>query len=356
MRRFYQPIKDASIYEAYAVRNTGLDEILEVGKSDDGIGRIRSLLQFDIPTISASFANGTFPASASFDLELFVARADYLRYGQQVELNFVSRSWVEGTGYFYQNTNVPLSASRTPQGGYTENDGITWQMRQSGSTWTATGSDYYTSPTSSATMSQPVVDLVVDVTSFIRSWVSGTFENDGFVLKFPTFDENDRTNAGNVRFFSRNTHTIYSPQLVAKWTDQQYITGSISASGNPSLLSVQPRNLKPTYKLNEVVRLDFSVRDLYPQRTFDTTFSAWAGNQRLPATTYFSIVDQQSNTAIIPFDNYSLLSCDGSGSYASFRIEGMYPGRYYKVLIQVIDQGYTQIIDNAHLFTVGTVR
>ncbi len=350
MRRFYNPIKDASIYSEFPQKNSGLDEILEVGKSLDGLNSIRSLIQFDINAISASIQSGIIPPSASFDLKLYLARADDLQYGQTIELHPVSQSWVEGTGYFYQNSNVPFTSSRNPTGGYFENDGVTWKNRFSASIWNNSGSDFVTL-SSSVTLAQPVTDVLVDVTSIIGSMISGTYVG-GLVLKFPDADELNNRIIGDTRFFSRNTHTIYAPILVAKWNDQVYVTGSISASDIPSELSVLPRNLRPHYIINESVRVDLSVRDQYPIKTFDTTFSAFAGNQRLPSSSYFSIIDQQSNTTIIPFDDYSRVNSDGSGSYVNFRIEGVSPGRYYKLIIKVVDGGYEQIFDNAHIFTV----
>jgi hypothetical protein len=351
MRRFYTSTKDASIHSEFPYKNTGRDEILEIGKTLDGLNSIRTLMQFDIATISASFANNTIPSSASFDLKLYIARADDLDYQQTIEIATVSSSWVEGTGYFYQNTNVPYTSSRNPMGGYFENDGVTWKNRQSASMWVNSGSDFGTSSLA-ATVADPVVDIIMDVTTLIRTWVSGTVSNNGCIIKFPTTDESSNRNIGNVRVFSRNTHTIYTPLVIAKWNDQLYVTGTLSASAQPTLLTVLPRNLRPRYRQNQSIRVDLSVRDLYPVRTFNTAFSAWDGQQYLPATSYFSVVDQQSNTTIIPFDDYSLVSCDGTSSYAAFRTDALSAGRYYKILFKVVDQGYEQVFDNAHTFTI----
>lgn len=351
MRRTYLPAKDASIYEEYHWRNTGIDEILEVGKSSHGTYSVRSLLQYDIPTISSSMAAGTIPISSSFDLNLYIARSDDLRVDQQIELYFVSRSWIEGTGYFYQNVNVPYTSSRSPSGGYFENDGVNWKYRQSGSLWSITGSEYYTSSVVSESIENPVVDMTIDVTSMIRSWISGTISNNGFLIKFPTTDETDVSNVGNIKFFSRQTHTIYAPTLVAKWDDQVFITGSISGSTIYDC-TVTPKNIRPKYRKNEKVRIDLSVRNRYPIKTFDTVYTAYAGNQRLSSASYFSIVDIQSNVVLVPFDDNSKISCDGSGSYFTFYTEGMYSGRYYKVLIKTEDADYTEIFDLGHHFTI----
>ena len=354
MRQIFNTTKDASLYEEFASRNTGHDEILEVGKSAEGTKIIRSLIQFDIAGVSQSLSDGEIPANSVFELKLFVARADDLPIGQTIELYPVSRSWVEGSGYYYQNTNVPYTSSRESTAGYTENDGVTWKNRQSGSLWSVTGSEFLLSPTSSGTVADPIVDMTFDVTSFVRQWVSGTLTNNGLVVKFPVTDEINNLNAGNVRFFSRQTHTIYAPTLTAKYNDQVYITGSISASNTAQVL-VTPRNLQPKYRKDELVRVDLSVRERYPLKTFDTVFSNYAGNQRLPDTSYYSIVDVQSNTVIVPFDDYSRVSCDGSGSYFDFRVQGMYPGRIYKLLVKVIDTNYRKTFDLGHHFTIEQI-
>lgn len=354
MRQIFKTIKDASIYEEYPLRNTGHDEILEVGKSAEGTKSIRSLIQFDITSISSSLSDGSTPSDSVFELKLFVARADDLQIGQTIELYPISRSWVEGSGYYYQNTNVPYTASRESTVGYTENDGTTWKNRQSGSLWSTTGSEFLGSPVVSATIADPVTDITFDVSRFVRDWVSGTLPDNGLVIKFPTVDESSNFNAGNIRFFSRQTHTVYAPTLTAKYNDQIYITGSISASNTAQVL-VTPRNLQPKYRKDELVRVDLSVRDRYPLKTFDTVFTNYVGNQRLPQTSYYSIVDVQSNTVIIPFDDYSRVSCDGSGSYFNFQVQGMYPGRIYKLLVKVVDTNYRKTFDLGHHFTIEQV-
>jgi hypothetical protein len=353
MRIHFSPAQDASIYEEYSWRNTGLDEILEVGKNEHGTKRVRALIMFDAAEISRSFAEGRIPPGTKFDLNLFVARADDLRSGQQIFIQAVSQSWIEGTGYFYQNTNVPYTATRDPNGGYFENDGTTWKNRQNGSAWTVTGSEG-TGLVVSTSLASPVKDLNIDVTNLVLSWVSGTISNNGFLLTFDAVSEADTKNVGNIRFFSRNSHTIHLPTLSAKWDDQTYLTGSMSALDADDVVVV-PRNLKPKYKIGEMVRVTLSVRERYPQKTFDTRYSAYDGVKRLPVTAYFSVVDQQSNTVIIPFDDFSKISCDGTVNYCDFKVQSMYAGRYYKILFKVVDSGFEHIIDNGYLFTVETV-
>lgn len=353
MRYIFTPVQDASIYEEYPWKNTGLDEILSIGKDNSGTKSIRSLIQFNISQISQSIVDGIIPDNTNFDLNLFVARSDELKRNQKIEVNFISQSWFDGSGYFFQNTNIPYTASRDPSGGYTENDGVTWRYREDGLPWSVSGSDYISSPSSSFNISLPIEDISIDVTSLIRTWISGTVPDNGFLLKFDDDSEQNNKNIGNIKVFSSNSHTVYLPYLTAKWDNQIYLTGSISSS-SPANVFVVPRNLKSKYKLDESVHIDLAVRDRYPVKTFDIIYSAFAGNQRLPQTSYFSIVDQQNNTVIIPFDEYSKINCDGNSSYLTFKTQAMYPGRYYKLMIKVVDSGYEHIFDNGYIFTISS--
>lgn len=356
MRYFYIPVKDCSIYSNFPWLNSGADQILDVGKSSDGNFLMRSLLQFNIPSISASISNGTLPANTNFDLVLYIARADDMEYLQQVNVYPLSQSFNEGSGYRYQHpiTAIADDALTTPTSGFVETNGATWLSRSSGSLWHATGSDYIANTVISQSLADPVTDLTINVTGIVQSWISGSI-SDGFLLKFPDADEQNPAVTGEIRFFSRQTHTIYSPQLVAKFDSQVYMTGSLSGS-NVTNVNVLPRNLIPKYPPNQLVRVDLSVRDKYPQRTFDNVLNLYAGNQYLPQTSYYSIVDQQSNTVIVPFDNNSKVSCDGINTYITFRTDGLYAGRFYKIVVKVMDiTGYETVHDGGQVFGVSII-
>jgi hypothetical protein len=185
MRLFTFPQQDASIYEEFPIRTTGLDEILEVGKTNDGIFKVRSLIQFDVATISASFASRVIPLTSQFDLIFYVANAEQLQVGQSLIMNRVSGSWNEGTGNFNENNIQVL-------------DGVTWIYRRSGSLWATSGSDFFTGSLS-ASLGNPVADVKFDVTSHIISWVSGTVANNGFELQFESSSEAPSNELGKCK-------------------------------------------------------------------------------------------------------------------------------------------------------------
>jgi hypothetical protein len=316
MRYFYLPVRDASIYSNVPRRNTGLDEILEVGKMNSGSAIARALLDFDVTALSAV------PGNAEYDLVLYVANAKDLWVQQSLHFAPVSQSWNEGTGYYYQDV-VQF------------NDGVTWNQRVSGSSWAITGSAYST-PILSASAANPFTQMTIDVTSFVRAWISGSYPATGIVVKFPDADETNLSNKGNVKFFSKDTHTIYRPVLVAKWDDATYATGSLSAAPAAEL-SIIPI-VKAVVKTDEMVRIDLAVRERYPQKTFANQFTLYNGDNYLPTSSYYSIVDVQSNVEIVPFSDQSKISCSPSGSFFRFKVQNMYPLRFYQVRIKV-DRG-----------------
>jgi hypothetical protein len=330
MRYLFFPAKDAAVYETAPDTNTGLDEILEVGKTDDGRKIVRSLLQFDL-------SNTIVPLSASYDLVLYIANADRLKAMQGVVVCPLSQSWEEGTGYFYQTIK-------------TSDDGATWTQNISGSFW-ASGSAGGSTINLFASSSINVIDglVSVDVTPLVTAWISGS-DNNGLMVRFPVSDELDNTNQGNVKFFSNNSHTIYKPTLVARWNDQVYTTGS--QAWPTSSLTVIPSTLAAAYRTNELVRVDLAVREKYPVKTFVSSSLLYSGDHFLPSSSYFSIVDEQSGTTLIPFGDDSRVHTVANTSYFTFRIQNMYPRRYYRVIIKVDHNGYSEVFDNNSIFTV----
>lgn len=338
MRYFFFPTQDTTIYSAIPTKNAGLDEQLEVGKTNNGHNASRMLVQFDVPSISASISSQTIPAGTKFELTLHVSNAERLKAFQRLEFYSLSQSWEEGTGYYYQDV-------------FQENDGSTWLQRMSGSQWVTSGSDFLASPITSSILGNPVRDVTVDITSAVRSWISGTVPNNGLVVKFPDSNEVDLSNFGCVRFFSKDTHTIYRPTLAAVWNDQTFTTGSLLPLPSVST-TIIPVGLKPGYFEGETARVQLLARERYPLKTFSTQFTRFSTTTFLPTSSYFSVVDDLSGHTIIPFDSGSLISCDSSGSFFKFKVQHMYPLRFYRILLKIERDGAVEIIDTKTTFSV----
>jgi len=347
MRNFLNPTKDTTIYQAYPTNNAGLDEILEIGKvintevdlissSSYATGSARALLYFDLPTTASV------NASASYYLNLRLANATEVNRNQKLIVYPVSRSWTEGSGFFYQNVkNV--------------NDGATWTQCETNVSWSVSGGDFITSSTSaSATLSTyPLQDLRIDVTNILRPIVSQSLQSTfhGLVVKFPDADETDKNNKGNIKVFSAQTHTIHLPTLEIAWNSQQFVTGSLQ--GIPSTLNAKivPTNLQSKYTKGDVVRLNFVVRDAYPLRSFDSTLR-YKNKYYLPSSSYYSITDVQANTVIVPFDSYSAVDCDSNGAFITLDTAPLYSGRYYSIKLKIVSGSFTKTVDPDIQFSI----
>jgi hypothetical protein len=345
MKKFIIPSKDTTIYQAYPTNNAGFDEILEIGKVGDtsllepeySASAARALLYFDLPT-TVSVSSGS-----NFYLNLRIANATEVKRNQKILVYQVSQSWEEGSGYFYQDVK-------------NANDGATWQQTETSVSWSIAGASFLSASTSASyTISTyPMEDIRIDVTNILRPIVSQSLQSTflGLLLKFPTADELDENNIGNIKVFSAQTHTIHQPTLEIAWDNQRFISGSTLLVQIPTLdVKITPNNLKETYTKGDVTKLTLNVRDLYPIKAFDSTLR-YKNKYYLPTSSYYSIVDVQSNTTIVQFDEFSKINSDTTGSYVVLDTNALYPGRFYTLKFKVDLGDYSKVINTDTLFKV----
>jgi hypothetical protein len=329
MRLFLTASADTTLYQRYPTLNSGLDEILEVGKvarPEDlelaySSSSARALINFTLPV------SGTIPETASFYLNLKIANAQKLPYSQQLEIYQISDSWVEGGGYFVQQIKNPQ-------------DGATWSGSNAATSasWITLGGDFYATPSRSIVLDEyPLQDLRVDVSNIMQSFI---FDNadwsvfNGFIVKFSSVSEADYNNEGNIKFFSKQTHTVHEPILEAVWDTSTFITGSLKQIPNTFDIQVVPKNVKETYVRGSKEKVRFVVRDKYPQKNFNSELR-YKNVYYLPISSYFSIVDRQAGTIVSPADEFAKLSCDATGSYFILDTSNLYRNRYYAVNIDI---------------------
>jgi len=336
MKKFLTPIKDTTLYQTFPTNNAGFDEILEIGKTVDPdelepsyvSASARTLIQFDTSNLPV------IPTGSKYFLNLRLAHASNVQRNQIIEVFPISSSWTEGSGYLYQNIkNV--------------NDGATWTQSAKNMSWSLAGGDTIPTPSASISLTDyPMGDLRIDVTALMSESVSPN----GLLLKFPSADEVDGDNLGNVKVFSAQTHTIHQPTLEVAWDDQVFVTGSL-VSGSIDGTAIVLQNLKEKYIRGEISRINLVVRDEFPLRSFNSTLR-YKAKYYLPSTTYFSITDVQSNTTILEFDEYSKVSCDANGVYLVLDTLPLYKGRFYKIRLKTDVDGYTRIVDSGWTFQV----
>ena len=206
---------------------------------------------------------------------------------------------------------------------------------------TSGGGTWFTSSFSAGThykqsFTKATNNLDVPVTEYVKEMIDGTRTNNGLIIKKSNDDEGSETKFGSIKFFSTDTHTIYPPVLETRWDDSTFVTGSLDAlTGDDSILYI--KNLSTEYKESSKTKIRVFGRERYPSRSFSST--PLKTIKYLPSTTYFSVVDSQTEQVIIPFDtNYTKLSCDANGNYFNFWFNALQPERFYKFCFRV-DQG-----------------
>ena len=367
MQRIFYADKDTTLYEKRSDQNTGIDEIIELSKTSSG-SRLNGVIQANtynsrmlvdfgsstITTISSSLAvGGSITANPKFYLNLHASDASDLLTSYEIKAYPVSESWTNGAGnytdipiikygasWYYRTsedtgdywTTGSFAANTTGSGGLQEIGGGTW--------WT--GSGY----AASQSFQNESPDVRMNVTDIVAKWVTGSggIDNNGFIIKRPTHDEISGQVLGNLKFFSRETHTIYVPKLEVAWND----TTLPSAYTNISEISANTfvpyfKNIKREYRTSEITKFRIGVRPEFPEKLFQTS-SFYLTGERLPTSSFYSIFDSVTNEVIIPFDSVATkIDGDSKGSFFKLRMDTFMPERYYKIMLKIERDGGNDI-------------
>jgi hypothetical protein len=361
------PQYDATLYEQFPNRNTGVDQILELTKvainSKDAMGVIwentfnsRVLIKFDLSEISSSIVSGDIPSNASYYLKLWATEASDLPIDYTIHAYPVSQSWTNGNGNYNDHPQITNGVSwryRNGLGSETtwgsgSNVDRSYQTYSGGGNW-YTGSGYE----SSQSFNYQDPDIRMNVTEMVNKWLSDDITNNGIILKRSNTDESGSSVFGSLKFFSKDTHTIYLPKLEITWDDSNLSgTGSIAEVGDDYTIFIP--NIKSAYQESSKAKIRVKPRDKYPTITYSTS-SNYVQLKRLPTSSYYSISDYETGETIIPFDSASTrLSCDTNGNYFYFRMNSLLPERYYELKLKVEREGgnIVDIIDDSFMFKV----
>jgi hypothetical protein len=363
------PKKDATIYELHPNRNSGIDQILDltkfsIGEQYDDVSDInaawdknynsRILIQFDLTELQAEIAAGNInTGSAKYYLRLYSSDATSLQTEYTLHAYPLSQPWTNGNGNYNDEPEIRNGVSWYYRNGYQVD---TWDSGSGsfqfasvsgGGTW---NSNY--EATQSFSFQSP--DLRMDITPIVRQWVSGSIPNHGLILKHSQTAETDDQIYGSIKFFSRETHTIYIPTLEVYWDSGNNYTGSFNSKTEVSeSFTIFTRNLKNKYSTNEIVKLRIGVRDTYPSYAY-VMESENTIEKKFPITSYYSVVDYVTGIDVVPFDTIGTkIQMDDRGHFINLSMKNLLPIRYYKILIKVVDSdGNETVLDSNINFKV----
>jgi len=356
--------RDSSIYSGATTssRNTGLDEILEINKEVAQNGTVqnisRILIDFDYSYISQSIQNGKIPATAKYYLNLFDATSTEVESEQNVFVYMVSGSdWKQGTGKLDHNPVTQDGVSYQYRDHENTTPWVTGSVLTDGGAWFTGSLGGQYSVSSSYALTFDKKDLRVDVSDLVNNHIysSSLFPNRGFLVKREslytgssdfsynpggdtTKDESSSDRLGNLKYFGRETHTIYPPKLEVVWDDSSFSTGSLSALSSTDLerLKVYFKNLRTEYKEGSIVKFRLVGRELYPTTAFDTTPSELTTKYLPSASAFYEVRDSETEEVIIPYGSGSKISCDSTGNYFNLWMNVLQSERNYLFCVKVV--------------------
>lgn len=370
------PEKDSTIYSEFPVKNTGIDEILEVSTFyNTTIPQVsRFLIQFSQDEINSLISDTSKINSSTFqsNLKLFLADVSGLNTSTTLEVYPISGSWNMGTGRY---SNEPETTNGCSWKFKLSSGSKAWTIDNFSNKVTASyninspgGGTWYTGSNLDLIVTQSQVlsyssdkDININVTDTILTWNSHSlnngngFPNDGFIIKQSEEDEfvEDLNFVTKVKYFSIDTHTIYPPQLEFKWNDFIYNTGSSTNTEiDTSQLVVSLDGNTGVFRSGSIQKVRVNCRPQFPTRVFQTA-SLYTTNHYLPTASFYAIKDLDTNEFVIDFDEtYTKISADDKSSYFVLYMNGLEPERYYQILIKTTVDGSTLILDDNLYFKV----
>ena len=354
--------RDTTLYSGgtTASRNTGIDEILEINKVVNNNGTVgnvsRVLIDFDLSFISKSIQDGKIPSTAKYYLNLFDATSEEVEVEQPLHVYMVSGSWKQGSGKLDHDPVTDNGATYQYRNHEAKTPWVTGSVLTEGGSWfTASNGQYEVSSSYDLTFDKK--DVRADVTDLVNNFIysSSVYPNNGFIVKredsgsygnnhaTASFDSNtgqegDSSRLGNLKYFSRETHTIYPPKLEVEWDDSSWNSGSLSPLTSTDLerLKVYFKNMKTEYKEKSIVKFRVVGRELYPSSSFSATPSE-LGVKYLPsASVEYEVRDADTEEVIIPFGSGSRVSCDSDGNFFRVQMNGLQAERDYRFCIKVV--------------------
>lgn len=377
MHIFILPLKDTTLYNDKINQNTGKDEILEIIKrpitilssSYDNSSRYvstyvsssilsRILLQFNLSDVSQLINSGIITAP-KFYLNMHVCRVEGQEEFSTLYLYPVTETWVQGIGKRLDNVIRTTGAS--------------WKYRdgETLTAWINAGGDFNGAVAITASMwpnenrfqesetyTYELADLRVDVSEIVYSWLSGSYDNNGFIIKRSDEEENNAKDYGIIQFYSSDTNTVFPPTLEVAWDDSEFNIGTGSTALIPSNINdmfIYTKNLKSTYNSREKVKIQIGTREMFPSRSY-ADINQYNQNKYLPETSYYSIIDAYTTETIIPFDtSSSKISCDVNGNFFNLWMSSFQPERFYRIRIKVVSGSIQNIFDIPTNFKVVRV-
>ena len=322
-------------------KNTGKDEVLELKKvffDRKFHAPTRVLIQFNTNEIESYISSSVLPNDYKVNLRLYETEGvSGLSEEYKIAAYPLSQEWDEGVG---KEADDPKTT-----------DGCSWLYRKnrdgaSELEWTTQGGTYIAGDEVTQSFSSESPDINMDITTVAKKWFGGVNENYGLLLRLSGSRETSTGSFEDLKFFSRQTNTIYSPKLELRWDDSSHSFGSLTpldVSGNSENYLYQ-LHAREAYKENETVKFRFGARKRYIDKSFSTSVQTISGSYFGEGSASYSIIDMATNESVVPFSAYTTMSCDTVSPYFKQDLNSFEPNRAYKILVKVKHEDNQTII------------
>lgn len=349
------PQKDATIYEKYPTLNSGIDQIIELTKFatgeqvDDVVDEYatwqqtfnsRILMQFDVTGLNSN-------AEHYLNLkttETLSIPTDYTLYAYPL-----AEPWKNGNGNYHDRPIITNGASWQFRSNYNEQDewnessgSMLWASVTGGGSW---NSDYECTQS----FSNDNADVLINITPIINAWIENDIPNYGLILKHSAAGELNNDIFGSIKFFGRESHTIYIPKLQSYWNPNADYTGPFTGSADiEDDYVIYFKNLQDTYRVDETSKVRLGVRDVYPEQSYDRNYNQIT-QKKLPETTYYSIIDHVTKTPFVEFNTIGTkIQTDDNGHFFELDTSNFLPERYYSIIFKIERDGSSNIYRNSN--------
>lgn len=367
MIKFIKAEKDSTIDEIYPLSNYGLNNVLFLRKERRDVNlnyNTRMLIKFNLNEIQKLLNSGKL-TSPRYYLNLYSVYSYDIDFDTDIEIYPVSGSWENGTGI---NTgNVYLQ----------EEEGVSWKFRnninESNLSWSFNnleqnvtysyetnmgGGNWYDNLRSTHSISyynNDVLDIRTDVTDIVNEWLTGSIENDGFIIKRSKEQESDYKNYKELGFFSKDSTTIYYPKLEVIEDDSTYATGSNNefADVENKQYRIYSSNLKDEYRQNSKDKIIIYCNELYPDQTYESELTSSLKTKSLPSESYYEIKLVDNNETIIKKSEGTKINLNGNQNYFYIDFKNLNKHYNYKISYVVIaDDSIEKYYTDNKIFTV----
>ena len=191
----------SDVLETYSLYSQRSSEYIDY----PGLSRI--LIDFPIDNIIQDREVGNIPASGSVQFVMKMSNTPHrftLPDNFYLSVSPLSRSWTEGRGLDMED--------------FKDTGPVNWISASATEAWENEGGDFYESLEKTQLFEEGTEDLEVDITDFVESWISGSIDKNGLMVKLSSSHEDDTTSYYTKKFFARGSEYFFKrPWIEARF-------------------------------------------------------------------------------------------------------------------------------------------